>query len=45
MLLNIFLTIKSNAMDKNQKDPGCCSGDSECCGGVTDPIAIGWGCC
>jgi len=30
---------KSKAMNTNQKDPGCCGGDSGCCG-ITD-----FGCC
>ena len=38
--LTDFLTIKSKAMNTNQTDPGCCTGDSGCCGNITD-----FGCC
>jgi len=31
--------LKTKAMNKNQKDPGCCTTDSGCCG-ITD-----MGCC
>ncbi len=36
---NYFLTIKSKAMNTNQKDPGCCTTNSGCCG-ITE-----MGCC
>ena len=35
----LFLNYKSIAMNTNQKDPGCCGGDSGCCS-MTD-----MGCC
>ena len=38
-VVNYFLTIKSKAMNTNQKDPGCCTTNSGCCG-ITD-----MGCC
>ena len=29
-----FLTIKSKAMKKQMKDPGCCGGQNGCCTGA-----------
>jgi hypothetical protein len=35
-----FLNHESKAMNTNQTDPGCCTGNSGCCGNITD-----FGCC
>jgi hypothetical protein len=37
-LHNKYIVMKTNI--QLQKDPGCCGGDTDCCGTVTD-----WGCC
>jgi hypothetical protein len=43
---NVFSPFKSIAMNKNQKDPTCCTTNSGCCG-ITDLPAgrQGMGCC
>ena len=33
-----YIVMKTNIQFQN--DPGCCGGDSDCCGNITD-----WGCC
>jgi hypothetical protein len=40
---NKYIVMKTNIHPgsyRDQNDPGCCGGDTDCCGTITD-----WGCC